>query len=162
MRFFIYVIICTLQWTRRASGEDNIKKERTASKRHKRPYDSFPSIPCSTNSPTHCSNTAWFIDPFSSKNAEYDWEAFVRPFARRDLPPLVERTYEMASWYEGALAGEGVVERVEGETGKVVELSWMRSPMICEGEGGYHKSDTASDVRLYILAWRKSFVCQRI
>ena len=30
--------------------------------------------------------------------------------------------------------GEGFVERVEGETGKVVELSWMRSPMICEGE----------------------------
>jgi len=26
--------------------------------------------------------------------------------------------------------GEGVVERVEGEAGKVVELSWMRSLMI--------------------------------
>ena len=46
----------------------------------------------------------------------------------------MERTYEMASWYEGALAGEGVVERVEEETGKVVELSWMRSLMICERE----------------------------
>jgi len=54
----------------------------------------------------------------------------VRPFARRDLPPLVERTYEMESWYEGELAGEGVVERVEEEIGKVLELSWMRSLMI--------------------------------
>jgi hypothetical protein len=44
------------------------------------------------------------------------------------------------------LAGEGVVERVEGEIGKVVELSWMRSPMICEGERDYNKSDTANDV----------------
>lgn len=44
------------------------------------------------------------------------------------------------------MAGEGVVERVEGETGKVVELSWMRSPMICKGEGLMHISDTASDV----------------
>ena len=56
----------------------------------------------------------------------------MRPFARRDLPPLVERTYEMESWYEGELAGEGVLERVEGEGGKDVELSWMRSLIIWE------------------------------
>ena len=60
------------------------------------------------------------------------------------------------------MAGEGVVDRAEGETGNVVELSWMRSPMICEEERGYHKSDTASDVdyrfkKTYSLGERLSF-----
>lgn len=86
----------------------------------------------------------------------------MRPFARRDLPPLVERTYEMESWYEGELAGEGVVERVEGEIGNVLELSWMRSPMICRGKQLYIRHREMYILIRNIPAWRMSFVCQRI
>jgi len=67
-----------------------------SSKRHKRPtspptpvfhpYPVQPILQPIAQTPLDSSF------PFHQKNAEYDREAFVRPFARRDLPPLVERT----------------------------------------------------------------------
>jgi len=85
-------------------------------------------MPSSTNSPTQRSKASWSIVPCSSKKALYVLEDLVRPFARRDLPPFVERTYDTASWYEGALAGESEGVFVEG--GRVEEVSCIRSVMI--------------------------------
>jgi hypothetical protein len=66
--------------------------------------------------------------PCSSKKALNALEDFVRPFARRDFPPFVERTYDTASWYEGALSGES--DSVLDEGGRVEEVSCIRSVII--------------------------------
>lgn len=91
-------------------------------------HANFPSMPCSTNSPTQRSKASWSIVPCSSKKALKALEDFVRPFARRDLPPFVDRTYDTASWYEGELAGEGESDFVEEES--VEEESCIRSLII--------------------------------